>query len=116
MRNKLTNLMALAAVGCTCLLGAGCSRRSYEWKAERKPETPEERAAVERETVAILAATPIQKLEGHDQDWDDAIATAHRCAIQTQCKTRLYEWLYIGFPEGRWEQTGRMSEVSDRRP
>ena len=101
----------MAALAAVTLFGAGCSRKSYEWKADRRPETAEERAAVERETVAILHATPITKLEGHDQDWDDAISTANRCAVQTQCKTRLYEWEFTGFPDTSWRETGRVKDT-----
>ena len=90
---------------------SGCGSKSYEWRVDRRPETIEERNAVALETIAILKAVPIQKLEGHDQDWDDAISTAYKSAAQNQCQSRLYEWEYTGFLEGNWKETGRIKTI-----
>lgn len=98
------HLLQVGLIALLCLpLFMGCSN---SWVPQRKPETPEERKAVMEHETKILSNIP-KTLAGHDQDWDDAIATAHRVAVETQCKTRLYEH------DPGWKNgyTGRMKEI-----
>ncbi len=86
---------------------AGCGP---QWLSKQRPETPEERQAVAKHEIQILSNIP-QTLSGNDQDWDDAIAEAHRIAVKTWCKTRLYEFI-PDFNGG--EYTGRYKEISQK--
>ena len=80
----------------------GCSSES-SWHADRKVETSVERACVLQQERELLGNPP-RNMSGHDQDWDDAIKAAHTSALDTCCKTRLYERR-----DQRW--TGHMKEV-----
>ena len=93
MKTTITILLAALLTGC-----------GTAWSPDRKPETPEERAAVDRMVLNILTNTP-KTMSGHDQDWDDAILAAELVAKRTHCKTRLYE-LDRGSssPTGRWKE------------
>lgn len=99
---RRTSLMVLISI--IVLITVGCG--STQWIPHQRPETPEERIAVAKHESLILSKIP-QELSGHDQDWDDAIAAAHRIAVKTWCKTRLYEFQH-GF-SGRY--TGRFKEL-----
>lgn len=103
MKNKSQRII-FGLITMLCLpLFMGCSN---SWVPQQKPETPEERKAVMEHETKILSNIP-KTLAGHDQDWDDAIAMAHRVAVLTHCKTRLYEFK-TGFD---CNFTGRMKEV-----
>jgi hypothetical protein len=76
-----------------------------QWVGDQRPETPEERACVERVQIQILEGTP-RSLDGHDQDWDDAIKAANSVACKTCCKVRSYEWDIVS---SQW--TGKVKEI-----
>lgn len=103
MKTKSQRLVVGLIVLLCLPLFIGCSN---SWVPRQKPETPEERKAVADHEARILSNIP-KALAGHDQDWDDAIAMAHRVAVETHCKTRLYEF-DRGFDGGL---TGRMKEI-----
>lgn len=91
----------------------GCNGSA--WVTDRRPETPEERKAVMEHETKILSQIP-HTLSGHDQDWDDVVAVAHRAAVQTQCKERLYE-VRTGVFVPRNDWTGRMREyIEESKP
>lgn len=98
--------LLMAALMVLALFMAGCGNN---WYAERKPETSEERAAVAQHEKILISNIPAQ-LSGHDQDWDDAIREAHRIAIETFCKTRLYEYTPGGYPTGRIKEVDNSSK------
>jgi uncharacterized lipoprotein YajG len=81
----------------------GCS--NY-WTLEYIPVTEEERQAVAKLELEILATVKVQSLAGHDQDWDDTIQMAHREACKTMVKPRLWE-----HSEGNYLYTGKYKEV-----
>ena len=87
-----------------CLFFFGCAD---EWVPQKKVETPEERKCVISHETEILSHCP-KSLNGHDQDWDDAIEAAHKIAIDACCQTRTYEFKK-GFDGG---YTGRMRDIS----
>lgn len=83
-----------------CFLLVSCT----QWYPERRPETDEERQAVAHLEERLIKQVP-RVLSGSDQDWDDVIKTAHIVAIDTLCKTRLYE-----HKDG--VETGRFTELN----
>jgi len=93
----LTSLFLFCIVGCN----------DPYWRFEQAPETPQERIAVAQLEIDILKAVQLNSLSGHDQDWDDAIKMAHKVAIKTICKKRLYEVNSTG------AYTGRMKEIKE---
>lgn len=94
-------MAALAAATLLC----GCGRPEPIWTERRVPTTDAERQAVAEHVERILASTP-KSLGGHDQDWDDAIAEAHRQARASLCRPTLWEWQGDSFLGGG-EYTGR---------
>lgn len=100
MRKLTFGCITITAIILLCSVLSGCSS---QWFAEQRPETTEEREAVAKHELEILSHIP-STLSGHDQDWDDAMATAHKIAVQTHCKHRLYEY-YGGY-------TGKRKEIN----
>lgn len=81
--------LASLAFSAALLLQAGCART--EWVERHVPTDDAQRAAIATHVEKILGATP-QSLAGHDQDWDDAIAEAHRRATDLYCPSTYWEW------------------------
>jgi len=79
--------MKIAMIIILSIICLGCG---IAWVEEQRPETPEERLAVAQLEKEILSKIP-HTLSGHDQDWDDVIMAAHKIAVKTFCKSRLYE-------------------------
>lgn len=72
-----------------------------KWHLEYEPTTDQEREQVANHVQKILGATP-SSLAGNDQDWDDAIKTAHQDAKRLFCKPTL--WEYVRFQKtGHWK-------------
>lgn len=92
----------------SAILLVGCERTT--WCERREPTTDAERKAVAEHAERILAATP-KTLSGHDQDWDDAIAQAHRSAAYYLCRPTLWEWHEGGFFKPGCEFTGRWKYI-----
>lgn len=87
-------MIVLSILLCSC---------TPQWIPDRRPETVEESKAVAELEIKLMEQVP-HSLSGHDQDWDDAIDAAHKVAVDTICKERLYE--YQG-----GNRTGRVKEV-----
>jgi len=90
-------------VGSMALLSfllIGCESN---WYIRNLPETDSERKCVERVQLKLISNTP-KSLAGHDQDWDDAINAAHRVAVDTCCKPRLYEFASGGIMTGKFKE------------
>ena len=81
------------------LLLCGCEP---DWILRNEPTTDAERKAVVEHVERIIGATP-KTLSGHDQDWDDAIAEAHRQARKSLCRPTM--WEYSQHYTGRWKYT-----------
>lgn len=73
-------LMVLSLIGC-----------GTYYAEDNKPMTDKERLCVQVVETDILSKTP-KTLSGHDQDWDDAIKTAHKAACKSCCPSRLFEY------------------------
>jgi len=86
------------------ILLVGCERTT--WVERHDPTTDVERKAVAEHAERILSATP-KSLNGHDQDWDDAIAQAHRDAARYLCRPTLWEWYDGGLFKPGFGLTGR---------
>lgn len=101
----------LILIASSALL-VGCGHR--EWILKHEPTTDAERKAVAEHVEKILSATP-KTLSGHDQDWDDAIAMAHRQAVEYLCRPTLWEYFNggmfgpIGGYTGRWKYTEQVT-------
>lgn len=87
-----------------CFL-CGCAD-SISWTQRVVPTTDEERQKVAEHAERVLAGTP-RTLSGHDQDWDDAIAQAHRDAVAVFCRPTMWELRHKGFPDAGCDFTGR---------
>jgi hypothetical protein len=98
---SLTNPGFLSNALALCILAAVCVGCGASWTERREPTTDAERKAVAEHVQKILAVTP-STLGGHDQDWDDAIAEAHRQARATLCRPTLWEWDGNNYT-GRWK-------------
>jgi hypothetical protein len=73
---------------------------TINWHERKEPTTDEERKLILEHVAKLLSTTP-QSLAGDDQDWEDAIAEAHRRAKEIACKTTYWEYI-DGRPTGRW--------------
>lgn len=100
MKKLTTGCIIITAIIMFCSVLTGCSS---QWYAEQRPETAEERKAVADHEAQLLSTIPTT-LSGRDQDWDDVVSTVHKIAVQTHCKTRLYEY-FGGY-------TGKMKEIN----
>jgi hypothetical protein len=66
------------------------------------PTTPEERMQIIILEAQLLHVVP-SVLSGYDQDWDDAIRTAHDVACRTICEPTLWEYNgFISSYTGKW--------------
>ncbi len=87
---------------------SGCLDRPTYWEIQYEPTTETERKAICEHVEKILSATP-RELSGVDQDWDDAIAEAHKRARLTICRPTFWEY----DPENYHRRTGRWKYVSE---
>jgi hypothetical protein len=93
------------------VLLTGCGK-SYYWHVEKHVETPEEAALVaaqEKDIIAELTKHDLT-LSGHDQDWDDTITAVHNAAIETYCKSRMYEYVRDN-PVDAFIKSGRIKDI-----
>ncbi len=93
--------MKIVLLLCLSIVLCGCEEQRF-WRIDQMPLTEAERKAVADQEARILAGTP-HTLSGHDQDWDDAIAAAHKAAIESCCEPRLFEVLEYGIKTGNWK-------------
>ncbi len=115
---KPMTLLRCAVMLPALLFLTACSD-TYDWHLRRQPMTPEESVAAAQHVQAVLGNVP-ESLSGFDQDWDDAIAAAHREAKELFCRPTLWEWRSAGFPRtdssytGRWRYFDEKPTAGDR--